>query len=231
VTTTSRLGRGVVVRGTIRGEGDIAIDGRVEGLIEVSGEIAVERDGRVQAPLTGDRVIVRGAVAGEIRASESVVLDGGARVVGDLHAPSIGIRPGGLLRGYVSTSGKAAGGAAGRAAKAERRPAPTQAPRAQRPAAIAQAQAQAVATAPRAREEAAPTAPARSVPARVAAPPPRAPIARTEAAPAARAALVEPAASPMTRASGRASHGGPPPPVVPSLKKGAKGAMKKKGGK
>jgi hypothetical protein len=51
---------------------------------------------------------VAGAVAGNLHGSELVVLEAGARVVGDVSAPSIGIRPGALLRGRVETG---AGGA------------------------------------------------------------------------------------------------------------------------
>lgn len=226
-TTVTRLGKGVVIRGAIRGDGDLEVEGRVEGSIEVSGDVAIERSGRVQAPVSGENVIVRGAVAGAVRATESVVLEDGARVVGDLNAPSIGIRPGGLLRGYVSTTGKAgsvaAGGSAGAgkprgaSSRSAERPVATPAPRAQRPATLA-----------RTREEAAPAAPVTAPTAVGRLPPPRTPPPRVPAPAPSRPAFVEPTGSPLTRASGRTS-GGPPPPVVPSLKKGAKGAMKKKG--
>ncbi len=227
----TKLGRGVVVRGTIRGEGDVAIEGRVEGQIDVSGDVTVEGRGRVKAPIAGDRINVFGAVAGEIRGVESVVLEAGAQVVGDLHAPNIGIRPGGLLRGYVSTAGKAA--PAGASKRAAQRPADravaTPAPRAQRPASLARGRDEVAATAPA--RGATPTreAPPREAPVREAPPArPAPPPPRTNTT--TRPSFVEPIASPLTRASGRAA-GGPPPPVVPALKKGAKGAMKKKVGK
>lgn len=219
----SKIGRGVVVRGTIRGEGDLTIEGRVEGLLDIGGEVEITETARLRSPVSGERVIVRGAVAGDIRARESIVLEEGARVVGDLGAPSVGIRPGGLLRGYVSTAGKAATAAA--SAKVSRSaPIATPAPRAQRPAAL-----------PRVREEVVtPPAPSQRTPARQVAP---ARPAVPSPAPSSRA-FVEPVASPMIRASGkptaaasRESSSGPPPPVVPALKKGARGSMKKKAGR
>ncbi len=235
-STTSRIGRGVVIRGTIRGDGDLTVEGRVEGSLEVSGEIEIGETGQVRAPISADRIVVRGAVAGDVRGTESVILEEGARVVGDLAAPSVGIRPGGLLRGYVSTTGKsAAAGAVKAASRAARTPAvATQAPRAHRPASLQRARDEAVAAAPA-------PAPAPSQRSPVKGPAlPRPPARPVVASPPSQKSFVEPATSPMTRASGkpgagvpvsRESSGGPPPPVVPSLKKGARGSMKKKAGR
>lgn len=184
----SSIGRGTVIRGSIRGDGDLDIDGRVEGTIDVDGDIALSESARVRiedGALVGRSVSVRGAVAGSIRGSASVVLEAGARVVGDLNAPSIGIRAGGLLRGYVSTNDDGASQAPTRA-RAQRAPARAEsASRAQSP--------------------------------RVA--PPRASTPRTQRAP-------EPEPTPAPRASKKE---GAPAPVMPALKKGQKGQMKKKG--
>jgi cytoskeletal protein CcmA (bactofilin family) len=95
-----------VVRGTIRGVGDLEIEGTVQGVVEVVGDLSLTDTARVQiesGTLKGARVTVRGAVAGSIEGELAIVLEDGARVVGDLTAPSIGIRPGGMLRGYVAT--------------------------------------------------------------------------------------------------------------------------------
>ena len=56
-----------------------------------------------EADVRGADVRVAGAVAGNLSADSTLVLEAGARVVGDLAAPQIGIRPGALLRGRVDT--------------------------------------------------------------------------------------------------------------------------------
>ena len=104
----TRIGRGTTIRGTVRGVGDVEVDGRVEGVVDIVGDVTLGSSACVRiesGSLKGARVTVRGAVAGNIEGEVAVVLEEGARVVGDLSAPSIGIRPGGLLRGYVSTEG------------------------------------------------------------------------------------------------------------------------------
>ncbi len=107
VESASTIGRGTVVRGSIHGEGDLEILGRVEGSVTVSGELAIGDGALVKSDVSGRRVTVRGAVAGNVSATEAIVLEPGARVVGDLGAPQIGIRPGALVRGLVSTGAPA----------------------------------------------------------------------------------------------------------------------------
>jgi cytoskeletal protein CcmA (bactofilin family) len=123
--TDSRIGQATVIRGTIRGAGDIDLHGRVEGSIDVDGDVTIADSARLRAPVNGARVVVRGAIAGNVRGKDSVVLEEGARVVGDLAAPSIGIRRGGLLRGHVASGEHAERAPTSVAARATR-PATTQ---------------------------------------------------------------------------------------------------------
>lgn len=208
----SRIGRGTVIRGAVRGEGDLEIEGRVEGIVDVDGELAVTASGRVvstdgaSAPLSARRITVSGAIAGDLTAHDTIVLEEGARVLGNLRAPSIGIRPGGLVKGHVSTEGAAtpAGRSQSRTAAATPRAAtaPARAAAPERVAAPARA--------------AAPARPA-PPPARQAPRPPTRATARVEQA------VEQPQAQPVARK-------GAPAPVMPALKKGAKGAMKKQKG-
>jgi cytoskeletal protein CcmA (bactofilin family) len=202
----SRLGRGVVIRGSIRGEGDIEIEGRVEGVLDVDGDVTLAESARVrveEGDLAGRRVSIRGAVLGNIRGASAIVLEEGARVVGDLAAPSIGIRPGGLLRGHVSTGDGAESGVPTRGRAAAR-------PAVARPAVKASPSAKAM----------------------IAAPPPRG-----SAKSSARAASTQRAAEevsdsvPTPRAPKARGRAEAPAPVMPSLKKGAKGQLKRKAGR
>lgn len=185
------IGREAFVRGSIRGEGDLEIHGRVEGEIEVDGAVTIAPGALVKADVSGRQITVRGAVAGNLSAEQAVRLEEGARVVGDLRAPSIGVADGALVRGNVETDVTGAS-----AKRAERQPA------AARPApAVAKVDKPAVA------KEAPRPAATRlvSVPTPAPAPVEKKPVVEQRVAP------------PV-----------PPPPIVPALRKGAKGAMKKK---
>ena len=207
------IGRGVRIRGRVAGEGDLTIEGHVEGEVAIAGEVTIEAGGLVGAHVTARVLVVRGAVRGDLTAEEVVRLEEGARVVGDIRAPRIAIAKGALVRGLVQT---------GSASAALPRP-------------RAQAQAAAPKAAPVAARRPAPAAPAaQKAPAPAAPPAARpAPVPQRPAAPPAAA----PAPAPVRHATPATLAGAAPPaqaarrppaPLVPALKKGAKAALKKK---
>ena len=121
--SSSIIAAGTVIRGRITATGDLEIHGHVEGSVTSEGTVTVGPEGLVKSDLEAEHLIVARAVAGNLRGSESVVLEDGARVIGDVSAPSIGIRPGAKLRGRVATgavSPKASTSAAPRTAPATR---------------------------------------------------------------------------------------------------------------
>src|SRR5579864_6309847 len=157
----SIIGRTTRVRGRVTGAVDLEVQGFVEGDIAVSGDVTVDTNGMVGAGVRGRRLVVRGAVKGDLVGEEAISLEDGARVVGDVRAPRVAIGPGALVRGFVET-GEANGAPAraGRAAQAAPRPQP-----AARPIATAAAAKAARATNTRATpaEPAAAASPSKSV--------------------------------------------------------------------
>lgn len=107
MTAGSVIGRGSVVRGNVRGEGDLEIHGRVEGDIHVTGDVTLGEEALVRGNITAAQVSVAGAVQGDLRGNEAVLIERGGRVIGDLTSPRIGIAPGALVRGGVRTDGEA----------------------------------------------------------------------------------------------------------------------------
>jgi len=65
--------------------------------------VRVDAAATIAANVHGRRIVVRGAIKGDLAADEAIALEEGARVVGDLRAPRVAIAPGGLVRGYVET--------------------------------------------------------------------------------------------------------------------------------
>ncbi len=123
---SSVIGKSAVVRGKVRGDGDLEVQGHVEGEITVSGDVTVEAGGLVGASVNGRRIVVRGAVRGDLVATDAIELGNGARVVGDVRAPRIAITEGALVRGHVQTQGAGASSAP-RAAAAPRAATPMKA--------------------------------------------------------------------------------------------------------
>ena len=180
------------LRGRLRGNGDVSFAGRIEGDITVQGELTIEASGLVGANVSATTVIARGAVRGDIVATESIVLEQGARVVGDVRAPRIVIEEGALVRGYVES------GSAGTASKASSHTA-----KAAAPAFVSRPQA---------------SSPSHTK----AAPPKAAPAPIPAPVPAKHAKPAQAASSKGAPPRGSVLAGRAPAPVVPVLKKGTK---------
>jgi cytoskeletal protein CcmA (bactofilin family) len=126
------IGRATRVRGRLTGASDVDVQGFVEGEIDVTGDVTIDANGMVGATVQGRKVVVRGAVKGDLTGQEAVLLEDGARVVGDIRAPRVAIAPGALVRGFVQTFATgAAGQRVARAPAAVASPAPKQVARPQ----------------------------------------------------------------------------------------------------
>jgi cytoskeletal protein CcmA (bactofilin family) len=135
----SVLGEQLSITGRITGEGDLEIRGRLDGEVDLRGDLTLAETAIVKATLVGARVTVRGALLGDVLATEAIVLDASARVVGNLKAPRIAVALGAQIRGELDMGEVAPGERpkAQAAAKPAARPAaaPRPAPAA-RPAAV-----------------------------------------------------------------------------------------------
>ncbi|MBN2196916.1 MAG: polymer-forming cytoskeletal protein [Polyangiaceae bacterium] len=103
MSDTSIIGRATTIRGHVRGTGAIRVDGRVEGDVSTDGDVEVGPEAQIRGSVSGATLRVAGAVAGDLTGGVAVLLENGARVVGDLSAPRIGVTEGALVRGNVET--------------------------------------------------------------------------------------------------------------------------------
>lgn len=96
------IGNQILIRGTLVGEEDLVVEGRIEGAITLAGHLTVAEAGIVDANLDVDSVEVRGEVTGDISASRSITIHEGARVRGNVRAPRVIVNDGAQFRGSVS---------------------------------------------------------------------------------------------------------------------------------
>jgi cytoskeletal protein CcmA (bactofilin family) len=106
MTSPSTISASTVIRGNIGGEGSLEILGRVEGNVAMTGQVIIAAEAAVKGNVTATEIQVAGNVAGNLTASDVVMLNPGARVVGDLAGSRIGIAEGALVRGLVRTEGE-----------------------------------------------------------------------------------------------------------------------------
>ncbi|MEM7151898.1 MAG: polymer-forming cytoskeletal protein [Myxococcota bacterium] len=96
------IGQGIHVHGRIHGEEDLRIEGRVEGGISLTETVYIAESGVVVATIDARDVVVSGVVVGNVSATNSVSLEPGAKLVGDISAPRLIIADGAAFRGNVA---------------------------------------------------------------------------------------------------------------------------------
>ena len=81
------LSRGVSIKGTVKFNSELLIDGEVEGKIQSSGALTIGEHGRIKGEIRSKAVQVRGNVEGNIFATERCELQAGCTLKGDIEAP------------------------------------------------------------------------------------------------------------------------------------------------
>jgi len=96
------LGPSVTLRGELTATEDLAIEGQFDGTIHLRDHcLTVGAQGEVKAEIEASRVIVQGAVTGNITARERIEIRKTGRVMGDLVAPGIAIEDGAYFKGSI----------------------------------------------------------------------------------------------------------------------------------
>ncbi len=108
VPASTTIGPTIHVRGRILGEEDLRVEGRVDGAIELTETLIVEESGVVLAEIQARDVVVRGIVIGNVTATDSVTLDAGAKLMGDIEAPRVILADGAAFKGSVKVTGAGA---------------------------------------------------------------------------------------------------------------------------
>ncbi len=83
----------------IKSDGNIRLDGSVEGQIEVAGTVIVGKTGRVMAGIRARQVFVAGAIKGDVEAPGGLEITSTGKVFGNITVGSLQIEQGGIFRG------------------------------------------------------------------------------------------------------------------------------------
>jgi cytoskeletal protein CcmA (bactofilin family) len=81
------LSRGVSIKGTVKFNNELLIDGEVEGKIQSKGSLTIGEHAQIRGEIRTKSVRVRGNVEGNIFATERCELQAGCTLRGDIEAP------------------------------------------------------------------------------------------------------------------------------------------------
>ena len=96
------IGPSIVIKGTVSGDEDLLVEGRVEGSIELGAhEVSVGQSGRVTADINANVVKIDGEVTGDITGNEKVVISKSGNVRGNIVAPRVTLEDGAIFKGSI----------------------------------------------------------------------------------------------------------------------------------
>jgi cytoskeletal protein CcmA (bactofilin family) len=93
------LGKDVVFKGVLTLEGNIRVDGRLEGELRSTGTLIVGEHAVIRGNIMAGILITSGKINGDVIASEKIKILKPGVVVGDIRTPAISIEAGAFFHG------------------------------------------------------------------------------------------------------------------------------------
>ncbi|NBC82761.1 MAG: polymer-forming cytoskeletal protein [Bacteroidetes bacterium] len=95
----NQVGNGTEITGDIKTNGDIRIDGVLEGNIFTKGKVVIGETGKIKGEVECKNSVVSGSIEGKISVSELLSLKASSKVNGDINTQKLAIEPGAKFTG------------------------------------------------------------------------------------------------------------------------------------
>lgn len=105
------IGKGTTIKGDIDCNGDMRIDGKVTGNIQISGKIVIGPSGDIKGQINCKNSEIEGKVEGKIFVNELLVLKNTASILGDIATSKLAIEPGAMFTGNCKMDGNSSANA------------------------------------------------------------------------------------------------------------------------
>ncbi|MBO9572912.1 MAG: polymer-forming cytoskeletal protein [Chitinophagaceae bacterium] len=89
----SIIAAGTTLKGDITSNGDIRIDGTLQGNINCTAKVVIGANGAVEGDIAGQQADIMGKVTGTIKVKELLQLKGGSNINGNIYAAKLQIEP------------------------------------------------------------------------------------------------------------------------------------------
>lgn len=101
VLSSARIGPSLRIKGSVTGEEDLQIDGKVEGPVTIRGRLTVGPSGQLSAGVTARELAVYGTISGNVDARDRVEIKRDGAVIGDIQTARISIEDGAIFKGRI----------------------------------------------------------------------------------------------------------------------------------
>lgn len=101
----SIIAAGTTLKGDISSNGDIRIDGTLQGNIQSTAKVVIGANGVVEGDISGQQADIMGRINGTIKVKELLQLKGGSNVTGNIYAAKLQIETNANFNGqcYMTT--------------------------------------------------------------------------------------------------------------------------------
>jgi cytoskeletal protein CcmA (bactofilin family) len=103
VGSTTRIEGNLFFSGGLRVDG--VVQGNVSALPDQPATLVISEHGRVEGDIQATHIVVSGTINGGVNASESLELQAGSRIKGDVHYKSIEMQQGAVVEGRLMHQG------------------------------------------------------------------------------------------------------------------------------
>jgi cytoskeletal protein CcmA (bactofilin family) len=100
----SQVAEGLAFEGTVTGQGDLKVAGKLKGDIVVHGVVRIEPGGEVEGNVTATLIVLGGMVRGRLAAATGVELLPTGVLTGSITSGSLITQTGAAFRGEVSVT-------------------------------------------------------------------------------------------------------------------------------
>jgi len=95
------IGSSIRVKGNFQGQGNIIVEGALEGSLKTDASIYIGNQAKIVANTEAKDVIVNGEVHGNIKAKNYLAIGGTAKIFGDLQYGEVSIERGAVINGQL----------------------------------------------------------------------------------------------------------------------------------
>lgn len=98
------IGSGTVIKGDVTSNGDIRIDGTLNGSVHSKGKLVVGPTGNIEGEIVCQNADLSGIIKAQVNVSELLSIKATAKLTGDVITNKLAIEPGAVFSGSCSMS-------------------------------------------------------------------------------------------------------------------------------
>lgn len=98
------IGASIKVKGNFNGQGDIVIEGFLEGSLKTEANVFIGEKARVNANVEASEALINGEISGNIKIKKYLAIGKTAKIMGDVQCGEISIERGASITGQILVS-------------------------------------------------------------------------------------------------------------------------------